>query len=168
LIAYLGNSHENGGSAENPLVPHLHLGVRAGQRADYSGMGEWRWQAGWIKPCPQDLGWLKPSEIITSQAIPAGGFPNPAAGFLEMWWNELAVAGIFILSGVFILVFAIKKDKHFLLVIFGGILFAEGVLFAIRQRVVVSYTAFAMAVLFSAVGIYKVIRRFTKTQSKQS
>lgn len=42
LIAYLGDSHENGGSAENPLVPHLHLGVRAGQRANYSSMGEWR------------------------------------------------------------------------------------------------------------------------------
>ncbi|GAI42531.1 unnamed protein product, partial [marine sediment metagenome] len=100
LIAYLGDSHENGGSAENPLVPHLHLGVRAGQRADYSSMGEWRWMAGWIKPCPPDLGWLKPSEIITSQAIPAGGFPDPAAGFLEMWWNELAAAGILIWGGV--------------------------------------------------------------------
>ena len=66
------------------------------------------------------------------------------------------------------LVFAIKKDKHFLLAIFGGILFAAGVLFATRQRVVVSYTVFAMAVLFSAVGIYKVIRRFTKTSPNQS
>lgn len=168
LIAYLGDSHENGGSAENPLVPHLHLGVRAGQRADYSSMGEWRWQAGWIKPCPPDLGWLRPSAIITSQAIPAGGFPNPAAGFLEMWWNELAAAGILIWGGVCMLVIAIKKDKPLLLVISGAILFAAGVLFATKKRVVVSYTVFVMAILFSAVGIYKVIRRFTKTQSKQS
>jgi len=43
LIAYLGDSDENGGSSEHPLEPHLHLGVRAGQRADYPGMGEWRW-----------------------------------------------------------------------------------------------------------------------------
>jgi len=168
LIAYLGDSHENGGSREHPLVPHLHLGIRAGQRADYSSMGEWRWQAGWIKFCPPDLGWLKPSAIITSQAIPAGGFPDPAAGFLEIWWNELLAAGIFIIGGVCTLVIVIKKDKHFLLVIFGAILFAAGVIFAARQRVLVSYAVFAMAALLSAVGIYTVIRRFTKTSRSQS
>ena len=79
LIAYLGDSDENGGSSEHPLEPHLHIGVRAGQRADYPGMGEWRWQAGWIKLCPQDLDWLQPSAVITSQEIPAGGFPEPAS-----------------------------------------------------------------------------------------
>ncbi len=168
MIAYLGDSHENGGSAEHPLVPHLHLGVRAGQRVDYSSMGEWRWQAGWIKSYPQDLGWLQPSAIITSQAIPAGGFPDPAAGFLEIWWNELLAVGILIWGGVFMLVIAIKKDKHFLLVIFGGMLFAAGVIFATRKRVVVSYTVFAMAALFSAVWIYKFIRSFTKTPHIQS
>lgn len=46
LIAYLGDDDENGGTRENPLEPHLHLGIRAGQRADYPGKGEWRWQAG--------------------------------------------------------------------------------------------------------------------------
>ena len=55
LIAYLGDSDENGGSSEDPLTPHLHFGIRAGQRTDYPSMGEWRWQAGWIKYCPQDL-----------------------------------------------------------------------------------------------------------------
>ena len=168
LIAYLGDSHENGGSAKHPLVPHLHLAVRAGQRADYSSMGEWRWQAGWIKSYPPDLGWLQPSVIITSQVIPAEGFPEPTAGFLEIWWNELLVAGILIIGGVCMLVIAIKKDKHFLLVIFGGILFAAGILFATRKRVVVSYAVFAMAALFSAVWIYEFIRRFTKTPHIQS
>jgi hypothetical protein len=31
-LAYLGDSDENGGSAEQPLEPHLHFGIRAGQR----------------------------------------------------------------------------------------------------------------------------------------
>ena len=31
LIAYLGDADENGGSKEQPLVPHLHFGIRAGQ-----------------------------------------------------------------------------------------------------------------------------------------
>jgi len=52
-------------------------------------MGEWRWQAGWTKLCPQDLGWLQPSVIITSQDIPVGGFPEPAAGFVAKWGIEL-------------------------------------------------------------------------------
>jgi len=72
-------------------------------------MGEWRWQAGWIKFCPPDLGWLQPSAIITSQVIPAGGFPNPTAGFLEIWWNELLAAGFLIIAGVCMLVIMIKK-----------------------------------------------------------
>ena len=46
LIGYLGDDDENGGSAENPLRPHLHLGLRAGQRQDYPGNGQWRWMAG--------------------------------------------------------------------------------------------------------------------------
>jgi hypothetical protein len=61
LIGFLGDSDENGGSAEHPLRTHLHFGVRAGQRSDYPGMGQWRWQAGWTRPCPQDLGWLQPA-----------------------------------------------------------------------------------------------------------
>lgn len=168
LIGYLGDSHENGGSVENPLVPHLHLGVRAGQRSDYSSMGEWRWQAGWIKFHPPDLGWLQPSVIITSQTIPAGGFPNPTAGFLGIWRNELLVAGIYIIGSVCMLVIAIKKDKPFVPVIFGVILFAAGFLFATRKRLVVSYAVFAMAALSSAIGIYKVIRRSSKTPQNQS
>ncbi|MBC8548417.1 MAG: M23 family metallopeptidase, partial [Candidatus Brocadiales bacterium] len=50
LIAYLGDPDENGGSTEQPLVTHLHFGIRVGQKNDYPGKGEWRWQAGWIKP----------------------------------------------------------------------------------------------------------------------
>ena len=57
LLAYLGDPFENGGSMKKPLRPHLHFGIRAGQRTDYPGKGEWRWQAGWIRPRPTDLGW---------------------------------------------------------------------------------------------------------------
>ncbi len=35
LIAYLGDSDENGGSKEQPVQTHLHFGIRSGQTADY-------------------------------------------------------------------------------------------------------------------------------------
>jgi len=161
LIAYLGDSDENGGSPEQPLRPHLHFGIRAGQRADYPGMGEWRWQAGWIKPCPQDLGWLQPSSIITGQDIPVGGFPDQAAGFVAKWGVELLFTGVYLFGGVCMLVFAIRKNKPFVLVINGGLLIVAGWIFY-NKGTKVSYVLFAMAVLLLAIGIYKFIRRSTK------
>jgi len=86
LIAYLGDADENGGSTENPLRPHLHFGIRVGQQKDYPGMGEWRWQAGWIKPCPKDLGWINPSLVITNQDIDFSENYKPTAGFFARWW----------------------------------------------------------------------------------
>ena len=40
LIGYLGDSDENGGSEKQPLVPHLHHGIRRGQMNDYPGGGQ--------------------------------------------------------------------------------------------------------------------------------
>jgi len=167
LIAYLGDSHENGGSPEHPLRPHLHLGVRAGQRADYPGMGEWRWQAGWIVPCPQDLGWLQPSAIITSQEVPAGGFPEPASGFVAKWGVELLFLGIYLFGGVCMLVFAIRKNKPFVLVVSGVALLAAGWIFYTKGTRM-SYVLFSMAILFSAIGIYKFIRRSAERSRTQA
>ena len=161
LIAYLGDSDENGGSAEHPMRTHLHFGVRAGQRSDYPGMGEWRWQAGWIKLCPQDLGWLQPSPIIISQNIPVGGFPEPAAGFMAKWGLEILFAGIYLFGGVCMLVYAIRKNKPFVLVIAGGVLIVAGLIFH-SKGMKMSSALFAMAVLLSVIGIYKVIRHSTK------
>jgi len=164
LIAYLGDPDENGGSAKNPLTPHLHFGIRAGQRADYSGMGEWRWQAGWIAPCPQDVGWLQPSAIITSQEIPAGGFAEPASALFPKWGMELLFTGIYIIGGVSVAVYATRQDKPFVLVLSGGVLTAAGWLF-LRKGARMSYVLFAMAVLFAALGVYRFIRPAIKAPS---
>jgi len=167
LIAYLGDSDENGGSAEHPLRPHLHFGMRAGQRADYPGMGEWRWQAGWIKPCPQDLGWLQPSVVITGQDIPDGGFPEPEAGFVAKWGIELLFVGIYLFGGACMLVFAIRKNKPFVLALSGVALLAAGWIFY-NKGTKMSYVLFAMAVLFAVIGVYKFILRSTKTPRTQA
>jgi hypothetical protein len=126
LLGYLDDPDENGGSAQNPLRTHLHFGVRVGQRADYPGDGAWRWQAGWIRPCPQDVGWLQPSLVITRQEVPAGGFTGPAGGFLTRWWIEMLFAGIYLSGSLGMLVYATRKDKPLPLVVCGGILLVAG------------------------------------------
>ena len=154
LIGYLGDADENGGSAEHPLRPHLHFGVRAGQRADYPGMGEWRWQAGWIKLCPVDIGWLQPSVIITSQDIPVGGFPEPEAGFVVIWGLELLFTGIYLFGGVCMLVFAIRKNKPFVLVLSGVTLIAAGWIFY-SKGMRASYVLLTVGILLLVFGIYR-------------
>ncbi|MGB2897029.1 MAG: M23 family metallopeptidase [Anaerolineales bacterium] len=166
LIAYLGDSDENGGSAEHPLRTHLHFGVRLGQRADYPDMGEWRWQAGWIKPCPQDLGWLQPSVIITSQDIPVGGFLVPAEGFVAKWGLELLFTGIYLVGGACMLAFAIKKNKPLMLVIYSSLMIAVGWVFY-SKGTRMSYAIFAMAFLFLSIGFYWFIRYYTKGSRTQ-
>jgi hypothetical protein len=159
LLGHLGDDHENGGSADKPLVPHLHLGVRAGQRSDYSGVGQWRWQAGWITHCPMEIGWLQPSLVISSQEVPAGGFPDPPRRFLAAWGVELLLAGIYLFCGACMLVFAIKRDKPLVLVIAGGFLIVAG-LFVLRTKgMAVGYVLLAMALLFLIVGVYRLARR---------
>ena len=167
LIAYLGDPDENGGSAAQPLRPHLHFGMRAGQRSKYPGSGEWRWQAGWIKPCPQELGWLRPSLIITSQDIPAGGFPEPRAGFLAKWGIELLFAGFYLLWGVGMLIYAIKKNKPLALFALGGAMIAAGWVMHSKGSIA-SYALFAMAILVAVVGVVLVVRGRTERSRAQS
>ena len=158
LIAYLGDSNENGGSSANPLVPHLHFGARAGQRADYPGTGEWRWQAGWIKPCPQDLGWLQPSLVIAGQAIPAGGFPKPASGILAMWGGELLLFGVYLPGGVGAVVYAIKKNCPFFLVFYASLLIAAGWIFH-NKGMKMSPALLAIGILLLVLGLFRYIQR---------
>lgn len=111
LIGYLGDEWENGGSHDNPLVAHLHLGVRTGQRTDYPGRGEWRWMAGWIKLCPSDSGWLQPSSVIAAQAIPEGGWEGPAGGLLEKWWTEGLVVLLMLVGPLFWITQSIRRQN---------------------------------------------------------
>jgi len=125
LIGYLGDEWENGGTRDAPLVAHLHLGVRAGQRSDYPGKGEWRWMGGWINLCPADLGWLQPSAVIAGQRIPEGGFAGPAGGLVERWSIEILLVGAVLLGGTWWIVAGIRRRKPVWLLVlavaFGGV-----------------------------------------------
>ena len=158
LIAYLGDSDENGGSPEHPLVTHLHFGVRAGQRDDYPDRGEWRWQAGWIKLCPQHLGWLQPSVVITSQDIPSRGYPMPMAGFLDLWGFEVLVTGAYTIFGAGMLVWAAHKNIPFLLGIPPVLLIAAGIVLH-GNGMLRTYTLLAVGMLLAVIGAFVFIRR---------
>jgi len=160
LIAYLGDSDENGGSRENPLRTHLHFGVRAGQRSDYPAGGQWRWMAGWIKPCPQDLGWLQPSAVITSQKIPPGGFLAPDSAFIQKWGIELLLGGMYLVGAVSMFIFGTKTDKPYLLLFSGGVLLAAGIYFYSKGWLM-SFVMFGSALFLVVTGMILLIRRFS-------
>jgi len=154
LIAYLGNDDENGGSKENPLAPHLHFGIRTGQRVDYPKGGEWRWMAGWIRLCPQDLGWLQPSIVITSQDIPEGGYTQPGINFLTRWGLEIFITIVYILSGGLTMIYAGKRKKsRFLLIGPGIIVTLAGIIF-ILNGMVTTYILIAAGIIMILYGIY--------------
>ena len=153
LIAYLGNSDENGGSKEQPLDTHLHFGIRAGQTKDYpGGKGEWRYMAGWIRLCPQDVGWLQPSLVITSQEIPAGGYLEPELGFLTRWGVELLFVSLYFSGGVYF-ISTNKKNSRFLLLIPGSVAILSAFLFH-KKGLVNSDMLLVDGILILAVGFY--------------
>jgi hypothetical protein len=59
VVAYLATGEEG-----ETMVPHIHFGMRLGQRADYPRLGNRRWMAGYTHTPPERLGWFDPSEII--------------------------------------------------------------------------------------------------------
>ncbi len=157
LIAYLGDSDENGGSKEQPLDTHLHFGIRSGQTADYPAKGEWRYMAGWIKLCPQDLGWLQPSLVITSQKIPDGGYPQPKVGFFTRWGLDILFASLFMIGGLQFIV-SNRKKTRFLLLIPGFIAIVAGIVLQ-NRGLVRSNLLLVIGILILAIGIYYYIRR---------
>jgi murein DD-endopeptidase MepM/ murein hydrolase activator NlpD len=156
LIAYLGDPHENGGSLKQPLKPHLHLGIRSGQRSDYPGNGEWRWMAGWIHPCPANLGWLRPSEVIAGQEIPGGGYPKPEGDFLTMWGVETLFGLIYSAGALGAFVYGTRKNTPIPLIMSGSImLFAGWYFFKDGWRI--SPILFILAALLIIPGIKRFI-----------
>ncbi|MDH5372818.1 MAG: M23 family metallopeptidase [Acidimicrobiia bacterium] len=158
IIGYLGDEWENGGSLDEPLVTHLHLGVRVGQRADYPGKGEWRWMAGWIKSCPTELGWLKPSAVIAGQSIPPGGFDGPAGELFERWWTELLLVGAYLLGAVWWIFIGIRKRKPILLLAVGAALCALA-WYLTKRGFTLTAPAYLAATLCLITGIVILIRR---------
>ena len=166
LIAYLGDSDENGGSKEQPVDTHLHFGIRAGQTADYPAKGEWRYMGGWIKLCPQDVGWLQPSVVITSQEIPAGGYPQPKVGFLTRWGLDLLISSLFTIGGAHFIVTSRKKTR-FLLLFPGFVAIVAGIVLH-NIGLLRSNMLLVIGILFVAVGIYYSIQRPTPKPQNQS
>lgn len=158
MIAYLGDDDENGGSAKEPLEPHLHFGIRAGQTTDYPSRGEWRFMAGWIHLCPQDLGWLQPSLVITSQDIITGGYPQPEVNFLTRWGLEILVTVAYGLGGTVMLIGGVRKKSKITMLLPGPFLILGGVVF-LSNRMVSTCTLLGIGILITALGIYLCIRQ---------
>ena len=157
LIAYLGDPDENGGSKENPLRPHLHFGIRLGQRTHYPTIGEWRWMAGWIKYCPQALGWLQPSKIISEQDIPNAGFRNAEATLWSIWWKELLLS-LLILMGAIAAVPGTTMSKNTVIVIAYSIVLPLLTWYTFSRGFVVAYALLALCIVLVTIRLFRFIR----------
>jgi len=153
LVAYLGDPDENGGSKKNPLAPHLHFGIRAGQTADYPGKGEWRFVAGWIHLCPQNLGWLQPSLVITSQEIPSGGYPQPEVNFLIRWGFEILITCAYGFGGAVMLITGIRKKSKFSLLFPGPVVTLASLIFY-KELMVSTHALLGVGMVVMIFGIY--------------
>jgi hypothetical protein len=154
LLGYLGDPDENGGSAENPLRPHLHFGIRAGQRSDYPGHGEWRWMAGWIQPCPADLGWLRPSEILSLESLPTEGYQTVHGDLLSEWTADLVLFLPYLIGGTAVILFSWRRNQPWFLVPTFIIILAAGVIFRTKSPAISLYIL-AMAAVIALIGIYR-------------
>jgi uncharacterized membrane protein HdeD (DUF308 family) len=123
--------------------------------------------AGWIRLCPQDLGWLQPSFVITSQEIPAGGYPQPRVGFLTRWGLELFITSIYTIAGAGMLIYAVRRKIGFLLLFPGIITVVAGIVFH-NNRMVSSYTLLVIGILMLLAGIYYFIRQSIPKPQNQS
>jgi membrane protein implicated in regulation of membrane protease activity len=102
--------------------------------------------------------------VITNQETPSGGFTGPAGGFLARWWLELAFGGAYLVGGVFMSVFSMKRDRPLLLVLEGIVLFAAGWVFY-NDGWRLSPALFATGIVLLALGVYRLIRRSRKSGS---
>lgn len=153
LIGYLGDSWENGGTRERPVQTHLHFGIRAGQTRDYFPIGAWHYMGGWIKLCPQDVGWLHPSLIITSQEIPTSGYPQPKVGLLIRWGMDILITVAYGIGGAVMLISGIKKKSIFYLLFPGPVLILASILFY-RKYMISTYALLVVGIVVMACGIY--------------
>jgi hypothetical protein len=164
LIGYLGDSSENTGIPAGSLSPHLHFGVRAGQRVDYPSRGDSRWQAGWVSAWPQDIGWLQPSAIVASQHVPAGGYPGPRKVLPNFSKSELLATAICMLGSAGMLFTALKRNRLFFLVFLGIVLVIVEVV--LRCNAMLGfYVLSPIVVMLPALGLVVLKRRHRQRRS---
>ncbi len=160
LIAYLGDPDENGGSERVRWNRISTLGFAPVNAtiipAEASGAG---WLAG-SASVPQDIGWLQPSLVITSQEIPIGGYPQPEVPFWIRWGQELLITSLYSICGAGILVGTIRKKSRFFLIFPGFLLIAAGIVLH-NNRILSTYALLVIGILLLVVGIYLSIRRST-------
>jgi len=111
--------------------------------------------AGWIKPCPTDLGWLKPSEVITNQPIPSGGFQAPST-VISKWGVELLFSGIYLTGGVCMLIYSTKKRTPIVIMLSGIVICIAGWIF-FRDGWRMSSFLLGMGGLLTVFGVYRVV-----------
>jgi hypothetical protein len=95
--------------------------------------------------------------IITSQQIPAGGYPQPKVGFFTRWGLDILFASLFMIGGLQFIV-SNRKNRRFLLLGPGFFAIVAGIVFH-NSRLNGSYMLLVVGILILAIGIYYYIRQ---------
>jgi hypothetical protein len=104
------------------------------------------------------VGWLQPSVVITSQAIPDGGFHQPPISFFTRWGLEIVFVGAIMAFKIVLVVNLSKKEPRFF-VLLPGIL---SIAVTIGLNLTGIIRTFMMVVawgLILAFGLFHFVRR---------
>jgi D-alanyl-D-alanine carboxypeptidase len=102
------------------------------------------------------------SRIVREVARTAVWHLDPGS-FLALWGVEALLAGLWLTAGLGAFVYAIRRDKPFVLILFGGLVIAAGWVSA-DTAMPLDFVLFPWGATIAAVGLALLLRRFSPRQ----
>ena len=99
------------------------------------------------------MGWLRPSEVINAQQVPAGGFRNTDGKLLEVWGVELILVGIYIIGAACMLITARRRRTPVLLFIAAAVCVIAGWLMG-HRGLQLAFTLYILGAALAALGLW--------------
>jgi hypothetical protein len=112
--------------------------------------------AGWIQPCPADLGWLWPSEILSMANSPAEPYQTVRGSFLSEWSSDLVLLSAYLIGGPAVLVSSWRRNQPWFLAAGASVILIAGFIFRTKMPLI-SPIIFAIGGIVALIGIYRFV-----------
>jgi hypothetical protein len=112
--------------------------------------------AGWIQPCPADLGWLRPSDILSLQAPPSEPYQTVRGNILNEWSTDLLLLSAYLVGAPAVLVSSWRRNQPWLLAAATGVILVAGFIFR-NKMPLMSPIILAIGAVVAVIGIYRFI-----------